>query len=251
MAEGPLVHFYASRLREALVGERAAITFGVKKLAEAHGVVEAAITSVEAIGKQLRIGMEDGRTILVHLMMWGSCGIYRRGERWERPPSRARLILRAATHEVVAFSAPIVEVLTADELASHPRWGDAGPDPLRSDFVEGQVVRRARLTPNRTIGEALLDQRVMAGIGNILRIEALFAAGIDPRRSVDAMDDRELCAVTRQAALLSRRWCDDVENGIPHHVYQHRGRPCPRCGAKVISFRQDGRITFACPACQR
>jgi len=251
MAEGPLVHRYAQRLREVLEGRKATIEFGVKTLALAHGVLTTTVTSVEAVGKQLRIGLGDGRIILVHLMMWGSWGIHRKGEAWERPAERARLTLRTECHEAVAFSAPIVELLKRDELARHPRWGDVGPDPLRADYSEDEVLGRLATDQERPVGEALLDQRVMAGVGNIIRIEALFAAGIDPKRPAGSLSSDEQCRLVRHAAALSRRWLLDADGGLPRMIYQRKGKPCPQCGAKITSFRQGGRITYSCPGCQK
>jgi endonuclease-8 len=258
MAEGPLVHYYATRLRKVLKGREARIEFGVRDLKKFEpGLKRIRIRDVEAYGKQFRIGLADGRTVLVHLMMWGSWGIYPKGGTWERDRERARLILRTPKHEAVAFSAPVVRLLSAEELGPGSKWGSLGPDPLRTDFSGREFLRRLARDPARHIGDALLDQTVISGVGNILRIEILFRAKIDPRRPVGDLTANDRQRILRWTKRFMKQWLDEkwLDDDAPKEtwirIYRRSGKPCPRCAGKVESFRQGGRITFACSDCQK
>jgi endonuclease-8 len=258
MAEGPLVHYYAARLRKVLKGEDARIEFGVRGLKKFEPELKKMrIRDVEAYGKQFRISLADGRTLLVHLMMWGSWGIYARGKPWERDRKRARLVLRTRRHEAVAFSAPVVRLLSREDLGPGSKWGSLGPDPLRSDFSNREFFKRLSRDPARQIGDALLDQTIISGVGNILRIEILFAAKIHPRRLVGDLTSPDRQRLLRWTKRFMRQWLDekwldqDDEKEAWIRIYRQSGKPCPRCGGKVESFRQGGRITFGCTDCQK
>jgi endonuclease-8 len=258
MAEGPLVHYYAARLRKVLRGKDARIEFGVRDLKKYEPELKKIrIREVEAYGKQFRISLADGRTLLVHLMMWGSWGIYPRGEAWERDRKRARLVLRTRRHEAVAFSAPVIRLLSREELAPGSKWGSLGPDPLRSDFSSREFFKRLSRDPARQIGDALLDQTIMSGVGNIIRIEVLFAAKIHPRRPVGELTSPDRQRLLRWIKRLMKRWFDEkwLDEGAQKEawirIYGRSGKPCPRCGGTVESFRQGGRITFGCSECQK
>jgi endonuclease-8 len=257
MAEGPLVHYYAAQLRKILDGKIASIEFGVKDLKRFEpGLARIRIRTVEAYGKQFRIRLADSRVILVHLMMWGSWGIFKKGARWGRPKARARLVIRTRTHQAVAFSAPVVRLLSREEVEPGSRWGDLGPDPLRPDFSGREFFRRLFLKPERETGEALLDQTVISGVGNILRIEALFAGRIHPRRRVADLTKLERRRLLRWIRKLMKQWFDEkwlddtARKDGWIRIYGVRKKPCPRCGGRVESFQQGGRVTFACAGCQ-
>jgi len=252
MAEGPVVHHYVKRLRNTLQGKEVQIEFRLKKLKELEpSLKNLRIENVEAHGKQFRFHLSDHRILLIHLMMWGSWRFYRRGEGWDKPVERARVIFRTDSFEVVVFSAPIVKLLTPSELEANPNWGNLGPDPLRPDFSSKEFFRRLDQQLSREIGEALLDQQVIAGVGNILRIEILFGAGIHPRRRVDSLTREEKQEMLYWILALFGKWMKEM--GRKHswvHIYRKSGRPCPKCGGKIEFFRQGGRITYACPVCQ-
>lgn len=252
MAEGPLVHYYARKLRRVLKGRKVQVTFGLRKLKPFEASLKCIlIKDVEAYGKQFRIRFSDGRVLLVHLMMWGSWGIYRNGEPWARPRQRARAVLRTESHEAVVFSAPVVRLLAEDELAADTKWGNLGPDPLRRDFSRKEFFRRLDSDPSRQIGEVLLDQTVVSGIGNILRIEILFRARVDPRRAVGDLATADRRRILGWTLKLMRKWLNERDDGDRWiRIYRGSSKPCPRCGAKVESFRQGGRITYACSGCQ-
>jgi endonuclease-8 len=252
MAEGPLVHFYANRLRKVLKGKEVQVEFGIRKLKQFEPPLAGLrIQDVEAHGKQFRIHFPDNRVLLVHLMMWGSWRIYPKGEAWDKPRDRARAILRTTAHEVVAFSTPIVRLFTKSELEGDPRWGNLGPDPLRPDFSTKLFFRLLGEQPAREIGEVLLDQQVISGIGNILRIEILFQSRIHPRRLVGNLSDDEKREMLRWILRLTRTWMRTMGKQADWiSIYRKSGKACPRCGATIEFFRQGGRITYACPKCQ-
>ena len=252
MAEGPLVHHYANRLRKVLKGREVRVEFGIRKLKQFEPSLEGLrIHDVEAHGKQFRIHFPDNRLLLVHLMMWGSWRIYRNGQNWDKPRERARLILRTRAHEIVAFSTPIVRLLTKSELEGDPRWGNLGPDPLRPDFSTPRFFRLLEEQAAREIGEVLLDQQVISGIGNILRIEILFQSRIHPRRSVESLSEDEKHAMLRWIFKLTRAWMRTMGKKADWiSIYRKSGKPCPRCGTIIEFLRQGGRITYACPKCQ-
>jgi endonuclease-8 len=252
VAEGPLVHTLARQLRRALKGRRVRVEFGVKALKPSEASLDGGrVRDVEAYGKQFRIILGDGRIVLVHLMMWGWWRIYKKGEKWERPPERARLVLRTPDREVVAFSAPVVRLFAKGELDSDPTWGNLGPDPLRKDFSKAEFLRRLDAQAVREIGDVILDQRVISGVGNILKIEILFGSRIHPRRRVKSLTLKEKNALLAWTFKLMNKW--DKERGNEEEwirIYRKGAHPCPRCGGKIAYFRQGGRITYACPRCQ-
>jgi endonuclease-8 len=252
MVEGPLAHHYARQLRKVLKSKRVDIEFGVRKLKHYEPSLRGIqVKDVEAHGKQFRIRLGDSRVILVHLMMWGSWRIFARGEVWDRSKQRARLVLRTPTHEAVAFSAPVVRLLGEDDLGPDTKWGSVGPDPLREDFSSREFFRRLAENRSREIGEALLDQRIISGVGNILRIEALFRAKIHPHRKVADLTRNERQRLLRWIVRFMKKWLeerDSEETWI--RIYRGKSKPCPRCGGTVETFRQGGRITYACSDCQ-
>jgi len=250
MAEGPLVHYYALKLNRAFAGKKVNIIagFGEKRVA----VVK--IDHIEAVGKQIRIFLSSNQVILIHLMMWGSWRFYRKGVKWDKDASKARFIIETDEIQAVAFSAPVVRFFRREELISDPKWGNSGPDPLKENFSREEFFYRLMSDRKREIGEALLDQKVIAGIGNILRIEVLFRSKIHPKREVGTLNQKELNELVRWILVLSTQWMKSIMKGKRttwHMVYRRKGKPCPRCGHPIEFFRQAGRITYACPVCQK
>ena len=252
MAEGPLVHYYARKLEKILRGKEVQVEFGIRTLKPSELSLRGlSVTVVEAHGKQFRIRFSDNRILLVHLMMWGSWKIFRKDEPWDKPRHRARVILRTPTHDAVAFSAPIVRLWTQTELDSDPTWRHQGPDPLRPDFSRTRFFDLLDDQNSRPIGEVLLDQRVIAGIGNILRIEILFGSHIHPRREVKTLSHAERQELLRWILRLTQTWMREMGKRKSWiRIYRKSGQPCPRCGKLIEFFRQTGRITYACRQCQ-
>jgi endonuclease-8 len=219
----------------------------------AERLAGARLERVEARGKHLLLGFSNGLTLHSHLRMSGRWDVYRPGQRWGRAPGRAWLVLRTEEHEAVLFDGPVLELLTAAELSLHPVLRRLGQDLIDDDLDVGRVLRALRAAdPGREVGDALLDQRLLAGIGNVWKSEALFAERISPFRRLDALTEDELRALVERASASLRAQVELGHGRRPRAVYGHTGRPCPRCGTAIRSRVQgdDGRTTYWCPGCQ-
>lgn len=189
-----------------------------------------------------------------HLRMTGSWGVYPDGHRWRRSPRRAWLVLRSRGTDVVQFDGPLLELLTESRARFDQRLAALGPDVLDECFDHGRFLARLRGdNPTRGIGDALLDQRNVAGIGNIWKAEGCWEAQVDPWRAVGTVTDGEARAIID---LVRPRMLASATNGRMDdepRVYRRPGQPCPRCGSKVRARGQgdDNRTTFWCPGCQR
>lgn len=209
--------------------------------------------SVDAYGKHLFLRFEGDITLHSHLRMTGAWGIYREGERWRRAARRAWLVLRWQSWEVVEFDGPVLELMRESRTRFDRRLATLGQDVLGESFDMERFIRRLRADdPNRPIGDALLDQRTVAGIGNVWKAETCFAAGIDPWRPLARVSDEEaVMLVSIARAGMSR----SVREGIsarPRAVYRQAGEPCSRCGSPIAQRHQgdENRLTFWCPGCQ-
>ena len=258
MPEGDTILHAASRLRTVLAGRvpdeilaphpRHAADRWPQRLAGR------AVRAVDSHGKHLFLRFEGGLTLHSHLRMSGLWDVYGEGERWRRSRGRAWLVLRANGHEAVQFDGPVLELLTDARTRFDQRLAALGPDVLAEEFDSARFLRRLREDdPTRGFGDALLDQRNLAGIGNIWKAEACWGAGVDPWRPVARVSDAEALAVVEAARprmLESARG-----RGFPDRVpiYDRAGRPCPRCATPIAARGQgdDNRTTFWCPGCQR
>jgi endonuclease-8 len=186
--------------------------------------------------------------------MTGSWGTYRPGQRWRRGRGRAWLVLRTDAGEAVQFDGPLLELLTESRVRFDRRLAMLGPDILAPELDERGVLRRLRADdPTRPIGDALLDQRTIAGIGNLWKCEACFAAAIDPWRPAGRVSDAEALAILRAARPGMRQSALDGMQDAHRVIYAMAGHPCPRCGAPIRSRGQgdDNRTTYWCAGCQR
>jgi endonuclease-8 len=260
MPEGDTIHAAARRIGAALVGRpiesiempqrRHAIDRWPERLAGR------AVRSVDAHGKHLFVRFDGDLTLHSHLRMGGWWGVFRRGERWRRSPRRAWLVIRTPEHEIVQFDGPVLELMTEGRTRFDQRLAALGPDVLAEELDEPAALRNLRTDDQaRRVGDALLDQRNVAGIGNIWKAESCFAAGVDPwRRLSDASDD-ELLQVIRAARSLMQESVAG-RGYLPKErsqVFERAGRPCRRCGTLVRGRGQgdDNRTTYWCPGCQR
>jgi len=212
------------------------------------------IDSVDAWGKNLMIRLDDDQILHTHLRMTGSWHVYPAGHPWRRPERQARLTLTCGDRVAVCFNAPVVELLRPGAERRHPALGGLGPDVLVLPLDLAEVRRRARAgPPDRPLGEVLLDQRIVSGIGNIWRCEALFAEGLNPWTPLSAITDEQLDAIVTTAGHLMQASVES-RTGVPagRSVYRRAGRPCPRCRTAVKSRRQgeQGRTAYWCPTCQ-
>jgi endonuclease VIII len=259
MPEGDTLFRTAVTLRRWLVGEAVtAARTGVPGLAVAR-LVGRRIEAVEARGKHLLIRFEDGPVLHTHMRMTGSWHVYRQGDRWRRPERQARLVIEAGDHVAVCFNAPVIELLAPQAERVHPSLGRLGPDVLAEPLDVDGILLRARTRPADTaLGELLLDQQVLAGVGNIYRSEALYVCGHNPWTSQSQLADEELvklveCAASLMRANLPHVVARDVgRHGEGRSVYRRAGRPCRRCGTAVRAraLGEQARIAYWCPACQ-
>ena len=258
MPEGDTLRRTADGLAPYLVGRKVSAARARPGGPQVGRIVGATIESVEAQGKNLLIRFDNGLELRTHLRMNGSWHRYRPGERWRRSPARARLVLEVPGAVAVCFDAPVVELFEARAEALHPTLSRLGPDLLDEDWgpADAAEARRRLRDPSRagvTISEALLDQRALAGIGNIWRNETLFAERVDPLARVRDLDDATLDRLVARARDLLRRSIATTPGGGPMWVYRRAGRPCRRCGTLVRSAPLATgmpRTTYWCPACQ-
>ncbi len=206
------------------------------------------VDEVVSRGKHLLTRIGDV-TVHTHLKMEGAWHIHQPGDRWRRPAHQARIILRTETAEAVGFSLGIVEVLPRSEESR--AVGHLGPDLLGADWDADEAVRRLSQEPDRPIGLALLEQRNLAGIGNIFRSETCFLQRVDPRTPVRDVED--LHAMVEEARRILTA---SIQRGRHHElVYGRRRMPCPRCGTNIISVAlsdspTSDRHIYLCPKCQ-
>ena len=209
------------------------------------------LESVHARGKHLLLAFGNGRILHSHLRMTGAWHVYRPGERWARSERSAWLALTANGLTAVQFGGPVLELLDRPRISLHPGLRALGPDLLDDDPQIAVAVRRARerTPPGRPIGEVLLDQSVAAGIGNVVRCEALYALRVDPWAPLHGISDATLTGLLERSRLDLQA---GLETGgrLPKRIYG--ARRCPRCGGTVRRRGQgdENRTVHWCPACQ-
>jgi endonuclease VIII len=256
--EGDTIAWAANRIRPLLVGRAPG---EIRTPHPRHGLDRwperlsgRTVTSVDTHGKHLFLRFEGDLVIHSHLGMSGKWGVYLDGRRWTRSASRAWLVLSVSGSNVVQFDGPLLELMTAGRTRFDQRLAALGPDVLAPEFDYARFLARLRADdPTRPIGDALLDQRNIAGIGNIWKAEGCWAAGIDPWRRVSAVSDEEAVAIVAAARPRMRRSAQFGHREIRPRVYGHAGRPCPRCGTAIEARGQGdaNRTTYWCPGCQK
>lgn len=258
MPEGDTLRRTAAGLAPHLVGRRVTAARSRVGGAQVERIVGATIEAVEASGKNLLIRFDNGLELRTHLRMNGSWHRYRPGERWQRPEARARLVIETPNAVAVCFDAPVVELFERRVAAVHPGLARLGPDLLDDDWGPDhatEAMRRLRDAARATmsVSQALLDQRAVAGIGNIWRNETLFAERVNPWTQVADLDDATLDRLVERARALLRASVGSTPGRAPMRVYGRAGRPCPRCGTLIRSapLATDlPRTTYWCPTCQ-
>ncbi len=251
MAEGDTILRLARRFEQAIVGETVAAS-APNPRGRAAGIERLdgrRLERVEARGKHLLLGFGE-LSLHSHLGMSGGWHLYREGARRRRPRSSAWAVLAAGGWEAVQFGGPTLRVTSTSRLRRDPQIARLGPDVLADDFDAGAAAAALRSDPTRTLGDALLDQRLVAGIGNIFKSEACFAARLDPWRPVGDLSEEDLRRVLAAARDLM---LEAVQSGRhPHRVYRRRQGACPRCRGRIESRGQGdaNRTTYWCPRCQ-
>jgi len=257
--EGDTIWLTALRLREALAGGvLVRFDLRVPRFATAD-LSGRRIDEVVSRGKHLLVRIESGWTLHSHLRMDGAWHVYQPGERWRGGPGhQIRAVLGTASHTAVGYRLPVLDLVPAgreDSVVGH-----LGPDLLGPDWDPVRAVRRLLAKPDRAIGEALLDQRNLAGIGNVYKSELCFLRGVTPWLPVSEVD------APQRVVELAHRLLDanktrhghvttgDTRRGHTHWVYDRAHQPCLRCGTPIRSAEQgplgEARITYWCPTCQ-
>jgi endonuclease-8 len=266
MPEGDSIFRAARTLHAALAGQRV-IRFEARTAPLTRGAIAAdpagaAITSVEARGKHLLMHFDNGRVLRSHMRMHGSWHLYRPGERWRAPSSAVRAVIETEPWTAIAVDVPVAEWVLETDIESHGALSRLGPDLLSPAFDADAARARLRETGDTPIAEALLDQSVMAGIGNVFKSEILFIARVSPFAPAAACDDDVLRRIVEISRTLLRR------NVQPHarqrnttgsmnpagryFVYERGGEACRVCGT-AIQRAMTGphqRSTYWCPQCQ-
>ena len=264
MPEGDTIFRSAASLHRWLGGRRISAARSRDDGVGVGQLVGTTVEGVEARGKHLLITFSDDAgahfVLRTHMRMTGSWHVYAVGAPWKRPERQATVVLEADDRLAVCFNVPVVELTSQADARRGRAVSGLGPDVLVDPFDLDEVCRRAaRWSPSRPIGDLLLDQRVVAGIGNIYRCESLFLRGVHPWTPRDALDEAALDALVVEASTLMRA------NIGPHSrsrgfgdgpdrpwVYGRVGRPCRRCGATVEARRlgDQARTAYWCPRCQ-
>jgi len=267
--EGDTLLRTATGLRPYLVGRpvTAARTNGPGPVPQVQRLIGRRIEAVDAQGKNLLIRFDGGLEVRTHLRMRGSWHRYRPGEPWRRPPARARLVLEVPGAVAVCFDAPVVELFETRAEAVHPSLSRLGPDLLDPAF-DAELAHRRLRDPSRAdteIGVALVDQRALAGIGNVYKSEVLWIERVSPFAAVRDLDDdtlERLIATARRLLVTNatsthgpERVTTSGDRGAPGplYVYGRTRRPCRRCRTSIHSTQQGRdlpRTTYWCPSCQ-
>jgi len=257
MPEGDTIAYAANRMRPVLEGR---VPDEIRTPQPRHALDRwpsrlegRAVRSVDTHGKHLFIRFEGDLVLHSHLGMVGVWGVYGPGRRWGRSARRAWIVFRAGDQEVVEFDGPLLELMTEARTRFDQRLAALGPDVLAPEFEFARFMARLRGDdPTRTLGDALLDQRNVAGIGNIWKAEGCWEAGVDPWRPLGTVEDREVVAIIEAVRPRMRRSATEGPRAIGARVYGFAGRPCPRCGGRVKSGGQGdaNRTTYWCPGCQ-
>lgn len=255
MPEGDSIAKAAARIRPVLVGQKVDSVYGTAPgvRTNARRLAGRRVEDVRTFGKHLVVDFDIGFSLRVHLGMPGRWSVIPA----DRPvPGSARVVLSTSDHHVCCFAAPDVEVDRTPAIER--RLDRLGPDVLADGFEPARFVERARTRQAETIAEVLLDQRVVAGIGNVYKSELLFLAGIHPETSVEAVPDVALLDMAERASRLlavnvrsgARSTTGERAPGRETWVYDRAGRPCRRCSSEIKMVRLAERVTYWCPSCQ-
>jgi len=265
MPEGDTLARISAVLRPLLVGKTIRAARGRPGGAQLERVVGRTVLGVNHRGKHLLIDFDNGLTLHTHLGLHGSWSRFRSGEMWRRSPARLAALLETDDWVVACFDAPTVELLETRAVAIHPALRGLGSDTSTDEFnvdVALAALRAPRLA-NSSIGDALLDQRAVAGFGNVYRSELCFIERVNPFEPVSSVSDEKVRAMLERGAKLVKqnsrggaRVTTTAGTPATTYVYGRAGRPCLRCGTPIQSRVTRGheagnpRRVFWCPRCQ-
>jgi endonuclease-8 len=274
MPEGDTIFRSARALEKALRG-KAVTEFrtqlaGLASVHDNSPVTGRNVERVESRGKWLLIHLSGDLILVTHMLMGGSWHIYRRGERWKRGRAHMRVVIANEAFEAVAFDVPIARFYTAQTLQRNSTIPQLGPDPLREGFSSDEATARIAAHGDEEIASVLLNQRVIAGLGNVYKSEVCYLCGVSPFARVRELSAEQIASLVSTAERLlsvnvkdesggqivtytgARRTTHASDPGQRLWVYGRRGRECRRCGALILMRKQGAasRSTYWCPQCQ-
>jgi endonuclease-8 len=271
MPEGPEIRRAADKVAAVLVDRQIeSITFGLPRLRPFERRLEGrAVTAVDTRGKAMLTRFDNGLTIYSHNQLYGRWYTVRR-PRMPKTKRQLRIELVTDTHKALLYSASDIDVLESDQLASHPFLSRVGPDILDSALTADDIA--ARLAEprfrQRALGSLYLDQGFLAGNGNYLRSEILWASGVAPARKPGSLTRGERAKLARQTLQIARRSYRTrgvtvapslakslKSDGLSFqqyrfYVFGREGLPCHRCGTRIERHTMGSRNLFVCPTCQ-
>ena len=275
MPEGDTIFRTARNLGRALIGKPVTVFRSTYPLLtrfnDSTPLAGQTVDRVEARGKWMLIYFSGGGILASHLLMNGRWHIYRHGERWQLPRLQMRIVIENAQYQAVGFRVPVAEMHTARSLARNTRIPHMENDLLSADFDFDAALKRLLARPQDTIADTLLDQSVLAGVGNVFKSEICFVCGLNPFRAVEALTREEVAGMIATARELlranvledsgdlivtyrgqQRRTTRNSDPTASLWVYGRNGEPCRRCGEPIRRRIQgdDVRVTFWCPRCQ-
>ena len=273
MPEGDTIYRAAATLNRALAGKPVvrfeSVFPALTRIHEDHPFTSAVVERVSSAGKHLLMQFSNGYVLRTHMRMNGSWHIYRPGERWHRPARDMRVLVATSDFEAVGFNIPVAELVKKERVAKHRELARLGPDVLDENFDRADALGRLRARPAMAVADALLNQRILAGLGNVYKSEVLFACRVNPFAPVSGLTDEQLaCLVdTAQAVLRAnvthalapmttytgyRRTTRRPDPRERLWVYGRARLPCRRCGTPIEIRKQglDARLTYWCPTCQ-
>ena len=253
MPEGDTIHRAARKIHTALAGRELQVADAPNPRSPIHNrsgeLAGATLERAEARGKHLLLHFSGDRVIHSHLGMNGRWFVRADGR---LPHGKPWLVLASGRAVASQSGGKILRLVSASRARNDPSLLQLGPDPLRPEFdPEAATARVLAYDPSAAIGEALNDQSLIAGIGNVIRIEACFLPGVSPWRKVGDLSEEEARKIVDAAS-----WVMEVsmKRGFrPKRIYGRSRTPCPRCGGRIRTHGQgdDNRVTFWCEGCQR
>lgn len=255
MAEGDSILRVARRIDGTLAGTEVSVRTPGRRRPDGRAATDLdgrELVKAESRGKHLLLHFDGGLVLHSHLGMKGVWHVYGRGERWRKPAAAAWIAIAGPGGEAVNFNGTSMRIVREAELARDRRLSRLGPDLLAPDTTPATAAAALRRAgPERELGDALLDQNLLCGIGNIFKSESCWQAKVDPWRRLGDVSDEELELVTESAR---NQMLGAVESGRrPKKVYKRPRMPCPRCRTAIRSRMQgdSARTTYWCPDCQR
>lgn len=274
MPEGDTIFRAARTLHLALAGQVVTrfqtVLPQLSRIDEEHPIAGRTVESVSANGKWMLMRFSGDLTLVTHMLMNGSWHIYRPGEEWQKRRIHMRVLIETAKIVAVGFNIPVAEFHTTETLSRHPSLRRLGPDVLGDDFDPLVAAQRLRERPELAVGEALLRQSLLAGIGNVYKSEVCFACGVNPFRKVESLSAAEMsCVITTAQKFMRANVSESSGDAIVTYtgfrrttrranpserlwVYGRRNEPCRKCGTPIQSRKHglEARVTFWCPRCQ-